>query len=211
VSRTSSNTTLIPLSKVVLGGSGANRTVTVTPATGQTGTATITISVNDGGKVTSDTFVVTVTDGAAFSGMGVTSATPLPTVESDDPLVTRTGNWLVQTTSNASGGSYLYSSAATDALQVTFEGSRVEIVYVQHQSLGTFAVEIDGALVQIITATGPTAFEVHAVVDGLSAGSHVLRVYPLSGVIAIDAFLAQATAPVTSPTPQPTFQPQGNG
>src|SRR6185503_10765142 len=44
----------------VFGGSGANRTVTVTPAGGQTGTATITVTVSDGALSASDTFVLTV-------------------------------------------------------------------------------------------------------------------------------------------------------
>lgn len=60
LSRTSSNTTLVPAANVVLGGSGANRTVTVTPAAGQSGTATITVTVSDGSLTTSDSFVLTV-------------------------------------------------------------------------------------------------------------------------------------------------------
>jgi hypothetical protein len=60
VTRATSNTTLVPLASVVLGGSGANRTVTVTPAANQTGTATITVTVNDGAQTANDTFVVTV-------------------------------------------------------------------------------------------------------------------------------------------------------
>ena len=60
LTRASSNTTLVPLANVVLGGSGANRTVTVTPAANQSGTATITVSVSDGTATTSDTFVITV-------------------------------------------------------------------------------------------------------------------------------------------------------
>ena len=48
VTGTSSNTTLIPNGNVVIAGSGANRTVTVTPAAGQHGVATITVLVSDG-------------------------------------------------------------------------------------------------------------------------------------------------------------------
>ncbi len=59
--RASSNTTLVPTNNIVFGGSGANRTVTVTPAAGQTGTATITVSVRDGTNTTSDDFLLTVT------------------------------------------------------------------------------------------------------------------------------------------------------
>ena len=55
-----SNTTLVPVSGVALGGSGANRTINVTPASGRTGSATITVRVSDGTLTTSGTFVVTV-------------------------------------------------------------------------------------------------------------------------------------------------------
>ena len=48
VSGSSNNPTLVPNANIIFGGSGANRTVTVTPAAGQTGTATITVTVSDG-------------------------------------------------------------------------------------------------------------------------------------------------------------------
>jgi len=61
VTGTSSNTTLIPNANIVFGGSGANRTVTVTPAGSKSGTATITVKATDSGGLTAtDTFVVTV-------------------------------------------------------------------------------------------------------------------------------------------------------
>jgi VCBS repeat-containing protein len=60
VSGTSSNQTLVPDSNIVFGGSGANRTVTVTPALNQSGTATITVQVSDGSQSVTDTFVLTV-------------------------------------------------------------------------------------------------------------------------------------------------------
>ncbi len=55
-----SNTALVPLANIVFGGSGASRTVTVTPASNQFGTATITITVSDGSLTASDSFVLTV-------------------------------------------------------------------------------------------------------------------------------------------------------
>src|SRR6185295_14868180 len=64
MSGTSSNTTLVPNANIVFGGSGASRTVTITPATGQSGSATITMTVADGtGGTASDSFVLTVTAG----------------------------------------------------------------------------------------------------------------------------------------------------
>ena len=56
----SSNPTLVPNANIVFGGSGANRTVTLTPAANQSGSATITVTVSDGPLTASDTFVLTV-------------------------------------------------------------------------------------------------------------------------------------------------------
>lgn len=61
VTPASSNLTLLPVSNIVLGGSGADRTVTVTPVAGLTGTATVTLTVSDGALSTEETFVLTVT------------------------------------------------------------------------------------------------------------------------------------------------------
>lgn len=67
VTPTSSNTTLVPHANVVLVGSGANRTVTITPAANQSGTATITLTVNDGSRTATDTFVLTVLNGQTLT------------------------------------------------------------------------------------------------------------------------------------------------
>ncbi len=62
-SGSSSNTTLVPNANIVFSGSGANRTVTVTPVSGLSGTATITVTLTDNGSLTAnDTFVLNVTD-----------------------------------------------------------------------------------------------------------------------------------------------------
>jgi hypothetical protein len=56
----SSNPTLVPSANIVFGGSGANRSVTVTPAANQSGTATITLTVSDGELGTDESFLLTV-------------------------------------------------------------------------------------------------------------------------------------------------------
>ena len=61
LSAKSSNTTLVPVANVVFGGTGANRTVKVTPAANQIGTAVITVTVKDANSGTKDEiFTITV-------------------------------------------------------------------------------------------------------------------------------------------------------
>lgn len=61
VSVTSSNPTLFPSSRLVLGGSSSNRTLSVTPARNKFGTAVITVKVTDaGGLTTTTSFTITV-------------------------------------------------------------------------------------------------------------------------------------------------------
>src|SRR5439155_6090 len=66
LSKGSSNPVLVPISNIVFGGSGNNRTVTVTPAANQTGVATITVTVNDGQYSANTSFVLSVS--AQFTG-----------------------------------------------------------------------------------------------------------------------------------------------
>ena len=61
VTTSSSDTTLVPNTNIVLGGSGANRTVRVTPAIGLSGSATITLTVSDGNSTVSQNFQLNVT------------------------------------------------------------------------------------------------------------------------------------------------------
>lgn len=60
VTATSSDPTLVPNANLTLAGSGANRTVTATPAANQSGSTTITVTVSDGSASNNDTFVLTV-------------------------------------------------------------------------------------------------------------------------------------------------------
>ena len=61
LTKDSTNKSLVPIGNIVIGGSGSNRTVTVTPLENQSGSTTITVTVSDGQKTSSGAFGVTVT------------------------------------------------------------------------------------------------------------------------------------------------------
>lgn len=89
LSATSSNPTLVPTNNIVLGGAGAGRTVQVSPASGRSGSAEITLVVSDGsGGVATEVFTVFVNsvnqpptldpiDGIALSEDAPTQTIPL--------------------------------------------------------------------------------------------------------------------------------------
>jgi M6 family metalloprotease-like protein len=132
-------------------------------------------------------------------------------VEAESDRVGRSGAWTAHETAVASGGSYLYSSgSADDALTLTFQGAQVSILYVKHPALGVIVVEIDGTPVQLLdSAATESVFGVEATF-ALAEGRHTLRVYPMMGTIAIDAFVVQAgLAPTAEPTGEPTLEPGG--
>jgi len=69
LSVSSSNTNLLPLANVVLGGSGSNRTLTLTPMTNLVGDSVVTVTVRDNvGNVASESFSFTVD---AFTDLGL--------------------------------------------------------------------------------------------------------------------------------------------
>ncbi len=156
-----------------------------------------------------DTPVSTATDTALDTLTPTLTETPgaaLMVVESDHAIVEQTGTWTSYPSDEASGGGYVYSSGSTsDALVLDIQGSEVQIVYVEHPALGTFAVEIDGVTVGVIDSANPdTVFGARTSVTGLSEEEHVLRIYPVSGTIAIDAFAIEALAAAHTHTPTPT-------
>lgn len=82
VSGRSSNTTLVPAANIVVGGSGAGRTVTVTPDANQHGAAIITLTVSDGAASASETFTLTVNqlfdDSQTFAFTGAQQSFSVP-------------------------------------------------------------------------------------------------------------------------------------
>lgn len=60
VTASSDNAALVPGTNIILGGTGANRTIKLIPLADQFGNTTITVNVSDGDITTADTFVLTV-------------------------------------------------------------------------------------------------------------------------------------------------------
>lgn len=99
VTAASSNPLLVPKNNIVLQGSGPDRTITVTPAAGESGTSTITVSVSDGDATSSETFLLTVTP--------FVPATPSDFISPRFSTVTTTSGVLFHSTTN-------YKGVATD-------------------------------------------------------------------------------------------------
>jgi hypothetical protein len=84
----SSNPALLPNSSIVFGGSAGNRTVTVSPAANQLGTATVTLNASDGIATSSKIFLLTVAgtpmETWRFTHFGTTAET-LASASTADP------------------------------------------------------------------------------------------------------------------------------
>ena len=125
----SSNTGVIQNAGIVLGGSGTNRTVTVTPATNRVGSAVITVTVSDGTLATNATFMLTVTAGNAMetwrfdhffttnnSGVAADSANP------DNDAWSNSQEYILGTDPNVSNAWLTVDSASavSNGLKMTF-------------------------------------------------------------------------------------------
>ncbi|HLX65268.1 MAG TPA: PKD domain-containing protein, partial [Planctomycetota bacterium] len=75
VSASSANTALLPDAGIQLNGSGANRTLIMTPANGQAGDVLVTLSVSDGTFVTKGFILLTVTPPPAITSDAATTLT----------------------------------------------------------------------------------------------------------------------------------------
>lgn len=74
LSAVSSDTSVVPNSSLVLGGSGSNRTISITPAPTQTGVTYITITASDTNLTGTTTFELTVSNGIRYvAESGLTS------------------------------------------------------------------------------------------------------------------------------------------
>ncbi len=119
VTAVSANQTLLPATNIVLGGSGADRTIALAPASNRTGLASVIVTVSDGTSSASSAFVLTV---SPLLGLLRTDDFN----RSDGPLVQLDGQWL----SNAGSGS-------TNLQQTRIIGQRLKLTAAQSEDCST--------------------------------------------------------------------------
>ena len=138
LSAISFNATLVPNGNIVFGGSGANRTVKITPAANQTGTAQITIFVSDGVNTTSTSFILTV-------------QTPVNTPPTISTIANQTANMNQATAAIA----FTIGDAETSAASLTLSGTSLNTTLVPNASIA-FAGSGASRTVKITPAANQT-------------------------------------------------------
>jgi len=199
---------------------GAGTTVAMAAAapvdsTGSTTTTTNSIAApSDTTSSAAPAESAPVTTDASTTSTTTTSAVDpasFQIVESTSSAVQQIGKWTAQDANAATSNRYLYSSGSpNDALSLTVQGSSFDVIYVKHPTFGTFAVEVDGAVVLTVDSVGSKSiFGTRAAVRNLPAGTHAVKVYAVSGVIAIDAFAVESLPGAAQPAApvQPTDAP----
>jgi hypothetical protein len=168
LSNETSNASLITTNNIVFGGSGANRTVTLTPQTGQQGTATITIYVSDGVNLVSTSFLLTV--GA--------------------PTISSIPNQITSMNTATPALSFTVGDAETGAASVTLSNS-----FTNPSLISSVITSGSGAsrTVTVTPATGQTGVSTITVYardpqNNLVQTSFVLSVSPSLGVLLSDDF-----------------------
>lgn len=179
VSGSSSNPALVPNANLVFGGSGSSRTLTVTPAAGQSGTATISVTVSDGSATASQSFVLTVSSATGptlvylpFEAESGTLAAPMA-IASD---VNANQGDFIQTSSTDSG-------TATYTVNIPVAGDYVlwARVLSPDDTQDSFYVSLDGAGEDIYDTT-PSAVFSSAWTWSIVQGRNVTTTTTMNGV-----------------------------
>lgn len=172
----SSNLDLVPLSNIVLGGSGSNRTIKVTPLPNQFGTTTISLAVTDpSGASSSDTFLLTVLPvndapvvvPATFSVPEyTTNGTPVGTVAATDIDLGDTVTAFAITAGNLNNAFAIDNAGkitVKDATKIDFEAKPSYALMVKAtdnhgaSGLGTVTVNVSDITFNPIVTLGDTA------------------------------------------------------
>ncbi|NCD33990.1 MAG: hypothetical protein EOL87_11330, partial [Spartobacteria bacterium] len=182
------NAALIPYSGMVFGGSGGNRTLTITPTAGQSGTGLVTVSVSDGKRMTPRLFTVTVNavNQAPRIGFiahqtaienGTTKAISIYVEDPDTPLSALTLSGTSDNTNLVSAGCFAFSGT---------EKQRTAIITPAPHQYGSATVTV-------------------TVTDGelTAASSFILTVTPVNTAPTVSAIstqsMTQGDAPLTVP------------
>jgi hypothetical protein len=111
VTASSSNGALLPNRSLILSGTGASRSLALRPVSGKSGTAMVTVTVNDGDAATSRQFQVTV---------GTVNRAPLTNAGADQTIVGADATLNGTATDENSQGLLTSWSAVPDSVDVSF-------------------------------------------------------------------------------------------
>jgi hypothetical protein len=139
VQASSSNPGLVTAAGLVIGGSGGSRSVTITPAASQYGTAFITLTVSDGVNTSQTAFPVTVTAVNDAPGFGAATPTSVTTGVNTASTV------YVTLTDIDSSGSALDLSAVSSTPALLPPGGLTVTLVSESASSRTFAVTVTPA------------------------------------------------------------------
>ncbi len=159
VRATTSNSTLIPTNRITFAGTGASRTVTLRPATNQSGSASITLTVSDGTLSSSTTFNFTVR--------------PL----NDLPTITAIADLTLAEDTASSAIAFTINDVETApaSLQVTASSSNPSVVPQQNITLGGTGTNRTVTVRPITNAVGNSLVTV-TVNDGQATASEAFTV-----------------------------------
>jgi hypothetical protein len=165
VTATSDNSTLVPPAGLVLAGTGASRTLTVTPAATQVGSATITVEVSDGTAMARDTFSVTVSRSNAVN----------------DPPV----NSVPGAQSRNEGTMLVFSAAGSNAISVDDPdagNSPVRVTLAVTGGIGTLTLaSTSGLTFQTGSGTGNTTMTFTGTIGAVNTALNGLTLTPPAG------------------------------
>ncbi len=114
VTAISSNPALLPNSGIVLGGTGANRTISLSPALGQAGQAKISISVTDAGGLTAQSTFLLFVEGViacvAYQDFDGVAPPVLPAGWTSSATGASATNWVTSNINSSSGPNNVFVS-----------------------------------------------------------------------------------------------------
>lgn len=172
VAASSSNTTLVPNSRITLGGSGANRTVSISPTLGQFGQTTISLDVTDtDGITTRETFVLfveSVTACFAVESFDTVTAPALPGGWTSSATGAAATNWVTTTSGSFNGTNNVFvtnpsniSDSRLTSPIIAINQTNLQFKFKNNYALesgydgGVLEVSIDGgAFTDFVTAGG---------------------------------------------------------
>lgn len=219
VTAVSSTPTLLPVSGIALGGSGSNRTVTLTPTAGQSGSAVVTLTVSDGSAAASTSFALTVTPPPAIQTIQL---------EAESGVVTAPMRVVLNASSGVGYVSTPVANQGSDALRFTVAAGGAYVVWcrvlVTNFNSDSVFISMDGGTPDVFdmgelretnawqwvvvngrNGTG-TPLTLNPRKFSLSAGSHVLAIGGREPFAAIDKLVITSDLTYTPQDEPPLIQ-----